>query len=235
MDHPQDPPYPAPMRALLILLLALTACSRPLTEAEIALTAQLHGSTLDTAPIRLTKNPTIGLFPITFDARPRTTCRERIGPPQTGRITAATGGIVLFEKLLLSPRAWLPDYARQTTDGRLDLASAMFLIHEMTHVWQWQNRAQTGYHPSRAFAEQVTIDDPYLFDEDPSRRFLDYGYEQQASLVEEYFCCAVLHPEGTRTDRLKTLLRQVLPVAEPEQITRPAIVPYEDDLPGICA
>jgi hypothetical protein len=100
----------------------------------------------------------------------------------------------------------------------------MFLAHEMTHVWQWQNRGLTGYHPARAFVEQVAVDDPYLFAED-GRRFLDYGYEQQASLVEEYLCCATLAPEGARTERLRRLLREVMPVAEPAAFARAVRLP----------
>ncbi|PWJ13338.1 hypothetical protein [Jannaschia seohaensis] len=223
------------MRIALLLLVALAACGRPVTEGERALTAPLHGPTLDIDRVRIQTQLGIGAFPITYDARPRTTCRERIGPPQTGRITARTGGIVLYERLLLSPAIAFEDFARFDRDGRLDLPAAMFFVHEMTHVWQWQNRDVTGYHPSRAFAEQMTIDDPYLFREEPGRRFLDFGYEVQASLVEEYLCCAVLHPEGARTHRLKELLRQVMPVADPQRITRPAWVPYEEDIPGICA
>jgi hypothetical protein len=220
--------------ALLLLLLVLAACARPLTRDEVALTAPLHGTTLDTRRVSIQTQPGLGAFPITFDARPRTTCRERIGPPQTGRITARTGGIVLFERLLLSPEMTVRNFARFDRDGRLDLAAAMFFVHEMTHVWQWQNRDLTGYHPSRAFIEQITIDDPYLFAESDAR-FLDHGYEVQASLVEEYLCCAVLDPEGARTHRLKRLLRQALPVAEPRYITRPAFVPYDRDLDGICS
>ncbi|WP_235962645.1 hypothetical protein [Jannaschia marina] len=227
------------MRLLLLPLLVLTltaSCSRTLTDAERALVAPLHGDTLDTAPVRIRRNPLIGLFPITFDARPRTTCRERIGPPREGRITTSTGGIVLFERLILSPKAHLDDYAATFgPDEVLDLPAAMFLVHELTHVWQWQNRAITGYHPRKAFTEQITIDDPYLFDAAATEPFLSYGYEVQASLVEEYLCCATLDPEGARTDRLKTLLREVMPVAEPEVFARNVWVPYTEDLPGICS
>ncbi|SFJ56315.1 hypothetical protein [Jannaschia pohangensis] len=224
------------MRLALILVLALAACTRPLTPAEVALVAPLHGESLDTAPVRLIRSPFVGLFPITFDARPRTTCRERIGPPREGRITTSTGGIVLFEKLFLNPDSFLPDYAATYgPEDKLDLAAAMFLVHEMTHVWQWQNRALTGYHPRRAFREQVTIDDPYLFDAEASQPFLSYGYEVQASLVEEYLCCATLDPKGVRTTRLKHLLREVMPVAEPEVFARPVWVPYTEDLPKICS
>lgn len=225
------------LRPLSILAVAavLAACTRPLTPAETALVAPLHGPTLNTASVRLVRTPGVGLFPITYDARPRTTCRERIAPPITGRITVPTAGIVLFQTLFVSTPVHLPDYAATTgSDDRLDLAAAMFLVHELTHVWQWQNRVLTGYHPAKAFTEQVTLDDPYLFDAAIARPFLDHGYEVQASLVEEYLCCATLDPQGGRTDRLKTMLREVMPVAEPEAFARPVTIPYVADLPGIC-
>ena len=221
------------MRAILLFLL-MTACARPMTPAERALVAPLHGATLDAGRVAIQTQPGLDLLPIAYDARPRVTCRERIGPPETGRVVGRTGGLVLFERLLLAPVVALPDFAATDRDGRIDLAAAMFFVHEMTHVWQWQNRAVTGYHPLRVVGEQVTIDDPYLFDE-AETHFLDHGYEVQASLVEEYLCCAVLHPDGARTHRLKRLLRQALPVAEPRRITRPATVPYAEDLDGICA
>ena len=44
-------------------------------------------------------------------------------------------------------------------------------------------------------------EDPYLFDERADRRFLEYGYEAQASLVEEYVCCRALDPSGGRGPR----------------------------------
>ncbi len=220
-----------------LLALLLTACTtRPLTPAEVALVAPLHGPTLDTGIVRIVRTPGIGVFPITYDARPRTSCRERIAPPRSGRVTAPTAGIALFQTLFVGPLFHLPDYASPIgPDPALDLSSAMFLVHELTHVWQWQNRRLTGYHPARAFAEQVTIDDPYLFDPAATRPFLDYGFEVQAVLVEEYLCCATLDPEGARTGRLMELLREVLPVAEPGAFARPVLVPYAEDLPGICA
>ena len=80
------------LRATLILtLLATSACTtRPLTRNETALLAPIHGATLDTGRIRIAETPGVGVFPITYDARPRVTCRERIGPPVTG---AAEGAV----------------------------------------------------------------------------------------------------------------------------------------------
>ncbi|MEM9756813.1 MAG: hypothetical protein AAF914_12500, partial [Pseudomonadota bacterium] len=126
-------------------------------------------------------------------------------PPEGATITGRTAGMVLFQTLHARPGFDLEDYIARP-DGRLNLAAAMFFAHEMTHVWQWQNRAVTGYHPTRAFAEHLRTADPYLFDGDSEIAFLDYGYEQQASLVEEYVCCRALDPNGARTARLATLL-----------------------------
>jgi hypothetical protein len=135
------------------------------------------------------------------------------------------------------PDFYLPDYVAPR-EGRRSLAAAMFFAHEMTHVWQWQNRAATAYHPFRAFSEHVRIEDPYLFDPQDDRAFLDYGYEVQASLVEEYVCCRAVDPRGARTRRLERLIGQVMPVT-PLQSRADAVtevVPWEDaDLRGVCS
>jgi len=228
------------MRAalLLILLLTLAACGRPLTEAEAAYMADLQGDSFDPIPIRIVENPVIGLGTRTYPARPQITCRERIWPPPDGpTIEARTAGIVLFNTMHVRPDFYLPDYTA-TRDGRRSLAAAMFFAHEMTHVWQWQNRDVTDYHPARAFAEHVRLEDPYLFDPQDARQFLDYGYEVQASLVEEYVCCRAVDPRGARTARLERLIGQVMPVT-PLQSRADAVadVPPWDgaDLRGVCS
>ncbi|MEM8823464.1 MAG: hypothetical protein AAGF30_07635 [Pseudomonadota bacterium] len=221
--------------ALLLALTLAAACGRPLTQAETALLQPLHGDTLDTARVRIVENPIVGAFPITFDARPRVTCRERIGRPREGRIVTRTAGLVLFNRVFTSSSATRDDYAAPLPGGALDLPTAMFLVHEATHIWQWQNRDITDFHPVKVFSEQIIFDDPYLFEPGDHRPFLDQSYEIQASLVEEYLCCATLDPQGARTLRLRDQLRQAMPVAEPSAFARDVYVPYTEDLDGICA
>ena len=48
----------------------------------------------------------------------------------------------------------------------------MLFAHEMTHVWQWQNRQATGYSPLRAAREHDFKADPYLYDISTKTRFL---------------------------------------------------------------
>ena len=90
----------------------------------------------------------------------------------------------------------------------------MLFAHEITHVWQWQNRATTGYSPLRAAREHEGGADPYLYDINTKAGFLDYGYEQQASIVEEFVCCAALDPTGSRTQRLEALISETMPIQD---------------------
>lgn len=218
----------------LVLVLALGACARGLTPAEVDLAHSLFGDTLDPAPVRLVGNSLIGVTWRTYATRPRLTCRERIGPPATeATFVARPAAMALWQRVQFRPDVFLPDYAARR-DGRMNLAAAMFLAHELTHVWQWQNRRVTGYSPWRAATEHLGAADPYLFDSEGGE-FLDYGYEQQASIVEEYLCCRTLDPRGARTVRLDAVLRPVLPLPPLPQSPTPARLPWEGaQTRGIC-
>lgn len=225
------------MRALVLLAcLALAACGRPLTGPETELATSLFGPTLDPAPVRLVRSGLVGATFRTYPARPRTTCRERIAPPRAeARFTARPAAIALWQHVHFRGDVFLPDYAAGR-DGVQNLAAAMFLAHELTHVWQWQNRALTGYTPWRAATEHLGAADPYLFDPGGAARFLDFGYEQQAGIVEEYLCCRSLDPRGARTGRLHALLAPVLPLPPLPDRPQPVRLPWpEADTAGICA
>lgn len=241
-DHCQSL-MPAPnlwvMRAaLLCLCLALIACGRPLTGPEMAYMADLQGAGFDPAPVRIVQNPALGLIAQSFPARPRTTCRERVVPPPPGpMVKGRVGGMVLFNRLMVRPDMRVADYTAMP-DGRRHLYAEMFFAHEMTHVWQWQNRDLTGYHPLRAAREHAVMTDPYLFDAGLDRRFLDYGFEAQAALVEEYVCCRALDPAGARTARLERLIGQVMAVTPWQARADQArtFLPWDGaEIGGICS
>lgn len=222
------------MRALVLILL-LAACGRPLTGPERSFAAALFGDSLHPGPITITETPLVGLTERTFRVRPRTTCQQRILPPPEGEtFTTRTAGIAAFETLLVRPGWYLDSYLPQ--DARpVSLVAAMFFAHEMTHIWQWQNRERTGYHPLRAAVEQ-RLPDPYLFELDEIPRFLGFGFEQQASIVEEYVCCRALDPGGDRTERLHALVSQELPLTDlPRSREYDLRLPWDDlDPTGIC-
>ena len=138
--------------------------------------------------------------------------------------------------VLSNPDWTLTDYAPEYPE-EFNIVAAMYFAHEMTHIWQWQNRDKTGYSPFRGLAEHKPGVDPYLFDPDEEIRFLDMGYEQQAVLVEEYICCRTLAPEAERTQRLYEVLSAVMPVQHPTQTPKPLQVFGVDEnanLVGIC-
>ncbi|MEP2534061.1 hypothetical protein [Shimia sp.] len=220
---------------LLVFCLFLVSCSRPLSEGERAFVADLTGGdTFDAKPVRITADVPLGVATFEYKKRPRLACRERLFPePKEKVITTSPAGVVLWNRLLTSEGWYLEDYMPDYPE-QINLQAALFFAHEMTHVWQWQNRDITGFSPRRAAREHSTVGDPYQFELNTNTGFLDYAYEQQASIVEEYLCCAILDPTAPRTKRLKGLLDDVFPV---EQLTRPEQVylPWEDaQLKGIC-
>ena len=219
----------------LILFLALAACGRPLTPAEKTFATQLHGATIDTSRIRAIYGSPVGAITYKRPKRPRLACRELILPePETDMVTVGPVAMVVHNKVFYSRDWYLGDYLQDYPD-RLNLLTAMLFAHEITHVWQWQNRDKTGYSPLRAAREHDGGDDPYLYDINTKTEFLDYAYEQQASIVEEYVCCATLDPGAARTRRLQSLLQGAFPL---QKLTIPdkVLLPWEGaDIRGICS
>ncbi len=223
-------------RALIALLLLLTACGRQMTPTEIAFSNTIHGAGLDTSRVRLVDGAPTRAITFQRKARPRTTCRELIlPPPTTEMVTARPAAMALFNHVLFDKDWYLDDYLPEYPD-RISLIAAMLLSHELTHVWQWQNRKTTGYSPLKAASEHERGADPYLFDLDHVPQFGDYGYEQQGSIVEEFVCCRALAPTAPRTQRLHALIAQVMPVAPlPETRQSEVRMPWDGvELNGIC-
>ena len=222
----------------ILLLIVVTGCGRPLTSTELTFAQTLQGTQLDASKVRLVDGAPVGDMTFRRKARPRVACRERILPAPTDEIiTARPAAVTLFNKIYFSRGWYLENYTPDYPD-RIYLIEAMLLAHELTHVWQWQNRARTGYSPLRAAAEHGSTDDPYLFDLDSSPAFLDYGYEQQGAIVEEYVCCRALAPDAARTKRLHAMLKDAFPVAALPGHKRESDVylPWKGaDLEGICA
>ena len=200
--------------AALLLPLVLIACGRPLTETESAFARAMLGDELAAQRVRLVDGAPVAAVTFRRKARPRVTCRERILPPaKEAIVTAKPAAVTLFNTVFFD-KAWYADNYMNTYPERISLSAAMLLAHELTHVWQWQNRAKTGYSPLRAAAEHGASDDPYLFELDAQPDFLSYAYEQQGAIVEEYVCCRALDPGAARTKRLHDMLKAAFPVSD---------------------
>ena len=191
---------------LTLVFLLILSCGRPLTDRERAFAENVQGKTLDLDRVRLVEGAPVTAVTYERKARPRLACRERILPPVENEIvTGKPAAVALFNRVYFTKDWYLNDYMAQYPE-QMNLVAAMILAHELTHVWQWQNRRTTGYHPLRAAAEHGGRKDPYLFDLDNSADFLDYGFEQQGAIVEEYVCCRALDPDAPRTKRLHDML-----------------------------
>ena len=199
--------------ALCLCILFLAACGRPLTENETAYLRALKGDQIDPAPIRLNNGHFAGSYVYAIPVRPRTTCQERIWPPlpEGTMMEVSPAATVIYNRVLLRSDLFDTDMLRGWPD-EVHLFDAMLYAHEMSHIWQWQNRDRTGYTPLRALREHSTSADPYLFDADTVGAFLDYGFEQQGSIVEEYVCCRLLDPEAPRTARLRAMIGAEMPI-----------------------
>lgn len=222
------------MRALFLLPLVLISCTRSLTPTEAEFATVLQGDTINTDRVAVMRDVPFSSFTVERQVRPRLACRERILPaPKAETVTVSPAAVVLWNTAYFSEDWHKPDFMAGYPE-QMDILDAMLFGHEITHVWQWQNRAKTGYSPMRAASEHSPGADPYLFDLTTNTRFLDYGYEQQASIVEEYICCALLDPDAPRTDRLEALISQAMPIStlpRPAQLT----IPWKDaQIQGIC-
>ncbi|MFZ5961970.1 hypothetical protein ACOXXX_03380 [Thalassococcus sp. BH17M4-6] len=212
------------MRLLLCALLLLAACGRPLTPNEVVLAEALHGDEIDTSRVRLIDGNPGGSITYTRPIRPRLTCQERIWPPSRGeRVTVSPGATVLFNTVLFRDDLFRDDFLQGFPEA-VDLADVMLIAHEFTHIWQWQNRRKTGYHPLRALREHQVSEDPYLFEPESSTRFSDHGFEQQGAIVEEYVCCHLLDPKAPRTARLRDMIRAEMPIDRLQSVLDPARV-----------
>ncbi|MFT5004800.1 MAG: hypothetical protein ACI8YI_000410 [Paracoccaceae bacterium] len=229
------------MRADVIfaLLLILAGCGRPLSTGEAAFANTLFGPELKTETIRVAPFSALTSITQRRPARPREACRELIWPAPkvtTGTVETFTAAFVTFNRLNIAKQLYAPDYLSEYPD-KISLPAAMLIGHELTHVWQWQNRDRTDYHPLKAAAEHAPGTDPYLLDFGTETDFLDFPFEQQGAIVEEYICCSSLDPNGARTKRLHALLRSTMPVSTIDDLpTTDVILPWKwAKTAGICS
>lgn len=93
---------------------------------------------------------------------------------------------------------------------------AATLVHEMTHVWQYQTRG-TGYLSDSALHQLSEGQAAYNVTLVPGKSFYEYPAEQEAMIVEKYYQNS---PAGWRTDpevvRMLEEVRSARPLAASE-------------------
>ena len=201
------------MRPLFGLLLALAACSRPLTEAETQFATDLFGDTLNVGKVRVAHG--LGLTPppklVPGSVKKlRGTEQACIRTPQPGARQPAQA-FALRNGVFFSSALYSSDMALTWPKG-MRFPQALIFAHELTHVWQWQNRGKTGYSPWRAIRERLRLADPYFSANGEEPEFLRFGFEQQAAIVEDFVCFTIANPRHPRRQELRAVLAPILPV-----------------------
>jgi hypothetical protein len=223
--------------AAVLALGVLAACARPLTQNEETFAEALFGETLDAQAVRIwgglpqawTEMPSTGVT-AEADAPPLPPRR----PPEgfCERKPQKAGETVLAAFVLYDHIWFMHDfYEHDSFNGfpvSVPLPTALIMVHELVHVWQWQNRAVTGYTPTGSAGESVGVEDPYYWADAAAQEFLSYGYEQQAAIIEDFACYALFDRRAVRYRELKALLAPVLPVSEFEAALRVENLRQED-------
>ncbi len=201
------------------LLVVSTACARPLSNTEVEMSQLVFGETLDTNKVRVRAG--IGILPLPKpepipqdaprqDARklPKGVC-DRV--PQPVRRIEFPAGFVLWNQVFLKRDLYRDDMFEGWPNS-LPMPHALLMMHELVHVWQWQNRDRTGYTPGRSGAESLRKGDPYYWPGREAGAYLSYGFEAQAAMVEDYMCMTLFDPTNPRRADLAALIGPVLPV-----------------------
>lgn len=71
------------------------------------------------------------------------------------------------------PDNWLDDFSKAA------LGKQSWLIHELTHVWQWQQGLKV--------VRGALVNRRYAYELKAGKSFFRYGIEQQARMVQDYF------------------------------------------------
>ena len=183
-----------------------------MTEAEVALATDVFGDGLDTAPVRIGKD--IGLAPPPRRAevsvevrRPAEDPCVRVPPPPRN---AAPPAFAVGNSIYFSGQFYSVDGGFLWPDA-VRLPHTLILVHELVHVWQWQNRDLTNYTPFKALSEGFS-GDAYFYGADDAPDLFRFGYEQQASIVEDYLCYLILDPSDPVLGDLRTLVEPMIDV-----------------------
>jgi hypothetical protein len=135
-----------------------TMTSRPLTKGEIALAKSVFGSSIDYDAVYVSDKKFSGFHP------------EGVAMTPNGN--------------LYMHGCYSDDYSAESTSYQ-----GLF-IHEMTHVWQFQNKILAPMVEAVKLSVKHGFNYAAAYDYklDAAKDLLDYNMEQQASIVQDYFC-----------------------------------------------
>ena len=131
---------------------------RPLTDGEIKLARSVFGDAIDYAAVTISDGKYMPFQP-------------------KGTAMAPNGHLYMYG-------CYSPDYSAEKSLSR------SHFIHEMTHVWQYQIKILNPIVEAAALSLKHKFNyftAAYAYHLDENMDLMDYGMEQQASIVQEYF------------------------------------------------
>lgn len=136
-----------------------TGQERHLTSGEIDLARPVFGDGIDYAKVRIANR-------------------------QINKMAPQNGGCCFKNCINISGNIYLADYSKAAPPQQ------SFFIHEITHIWQYQTNAMAL---AGKFLKDVLrhgfnyMAKAYDYELDATKTFNQYGPEQQASMVQDYF------------------------------------------------
>ncbi|OCW56736.1 hypothetical protein [Hoeflea olei] len=121
--------------------------------------------------------------------------------------------VTLGNNVFYRKNQYAADFARGFPEV-VNLSDLSLLAHELVHVWQHQNRARTGYSLPAVAREHLQYKDPYAYAIKPGKPFLDYRFEQQGRMMQDYVFLAFQEP--VLGDRDRARLKQLRDLLETE-------------------
>jgi hypothetical protein len=110
--------------------------------------------------------------------------KTRISNRQLNKMAPKNGGCCFKNCINISGASYLEDYSKAAPPKQ------SFFIHEMTHIWQYQTNA---FALARGFLKDMVrhgfnyMAKAYDYRLEASKIFSEYGPEQQAGMVQDYF------------------------------------------------
>lgn len=202
--------------AMLAVLLSLPACSRLMTDGEISYNQAIFTEELSFGDVRFSGQKARGMrraqkqlakevegMLAVSDEDENASRLVSALPSLFGAAAIAVGNTVYFDSEVYSD-----DFAKSLYDS-----DRWLMAHEVTHVWQWQNRTQTGYSFAKVVSEHLEFgDEVYEYTLVNGKRFSEYRFEQQGRIVQCFAMLQQLRPNDPLTLRHEKLIRAEFPL-----------------------
>lgn len=184
------------MRLIILVLCTclIASCARQLSDGEERFLLKSFGTEIDYSVVRIREGGLPNLFP-------------------------RAEAVAVENRIFWQDETYREDFI--PPDDISYVQDQILLAHEVAHIWQFQNSDITGYSLNKVIAEHRNFGRQvydYIKPLDLSKPFLEYRYEQQAEIVEDWVCATLLNdPQAFYYEKI---IRAAIPSASVEDIIR---------------